>query len=621
MPKADFMKTRHFIYIVLAWISIMIVSFSWNYYIVRTSIVKLVENKAQAFFSQIIVTRSWNSMHGGIYELITPNTQPNPYLLDSLRDLETINGLKLTKINPAFMTRQISEINKDENDLQFHITSLNPIRPGNKADLWESKALLTFEHNHKHSILELVETDSSSMYRYIAPLITEKSCLKCHAIQGYKVGDIRGGISISFPSAVYTKSQQSQIGYLLLAHLLILFLGLAGIYKYYITTSTYYSVIKTKNEKLEADDVLLRQTNKELKESLAQNRATVAAMPDVLFSFDSNGTLLNCQVSNTNPLSTEGETMIGKSLFDILPQPIAKQGINAIIKALETKTLQIFEYSLDLPTEQKWFELRIVSSAPGEVLAISRDITGRKQAEKQLNLKNQELIKLNAEKDKFFSIIAHDLRSPFIAFWGLSQIMAEDLDGLTMEEIQKYAVSMRDSATNLFGLLENLLEWSQLQRGLITFNPKSFLMIQKIEEIMQLVFETANKKGIKISYEIAGDLTVKADEYMFKSIIRNLVTNAVKFTNRGGRITIAAKSLSGDSVEISISDTGIGMSRVMVDNLFRLDVQTRRKGTESEPSSGLGLMLCKDFIEQHGGKIWADSIEGKGSTLLFTLPL
>ncbi len=621
MPKADFMKTRHFIYIVLAWISIMIVSFSWNYYIVRTSIVKLVENKAQAFFSQIIVTRSWNSMHGGIYELITPNTQPNPYLLDSLRDLETINGLKLTKINPAFMTRQISEINKDENDLQFHITSLNPIRPGNKADLWESKALLTFEHNHKHSILELVETDSSSMYRYIAPLITEKSCLKCHAIQGYKVGDIRGGISISFPSAVYTKSQQSQIGYLLLAHLLILFLGLAGIYKYYITTSTYYSVIKTKNEKLEADDVLLRQTNKELKESLAQNRATVAAMPDVLFSFDSNGTLLNCQVSNTNPLSTEGETMIGKSLFDILPQPIAKQGINAIIKALETKTLQIFEYSLDLPTEQKWFELRIVSSAPGEVLAISRDITGRKQAEKQLNLKNQELIKLNAEKDKFFSIIAHDLRSPFIAFWGLSQIMAEDLDGLTMEEIQKYAVSMRDSATNLFGLLENLLEWSQLQRGLITFNPKSFLMIQKIEEIMQLVFETANKKGIKISYEIAGDLTVKADEYMFKSIIRNLVFNAVKFTNRGGRITIAAKSLSGDSVEISISDTGIGMSRVMVDNLFRLDVQTRRKGTESEPSSGLGLMLCKDFIEQHGGKIWADSIEGKGSTLLFTLPL
>ncbi len=615
------MKTRHFIYIVLAWISIMIVSFSWNYYIVRTSIVKLVENKAQAFFSQIIVTRSWNSMHGGIYELITPNTQPNPYLLDSLRDLETINGLKLTKINPAFMTRQISEINKDENDLQFHITSLNPIRPGNKADLWESKALLTFEHNHKHSILELVETDSSSMYRYIAPLITEKSCLKCHAIQGYKVGDIRGGISISFPSAVYTKSQQSQIGYLLLAHLLILFLGLAGIYKYYITTSTYYSVIKTKNEKLEADDVLLRQTNKELKESLAQNRATVAAMPDVLFSFDSNGTLLNCQVSNTNPLSTEGETMIGKSLFDILPQPIAKQGINAIIKALETKTLQIFEYSLDLPTEQKWFELRIVSSAPGEVLAISRDITGRKQAEKQLNLKNQELIKLNAEKDKFFSIIAHDLRSPFIAFWGLSQIMAEDLDGLTMEEIQKYAVSMRDSATNLFGLLENLLEWSQLQRGLITFNPKSFLMIQKIEEIMQLVFETANKKGIKISYEIAGDLTVKADEYMFKSIIRNLVFNAVKFTNRGGRITIAAKSLSGDSVEISISDTGIGMSRVMVDNLFRLDVQTRRKGTESEPSSGLGLMLCKDFIEQHGGKIWADSIEGKGSTLLFTLPL
>jgi signal transduction histidine kinase len=248
------------------------------------------------------------------------------------------------------------------------------------------------------------------------------------------------------------------------------------------------------------------------------------------------------------------------------------------------------------------------------------NITERKQAEIELQLKNEELHKINAEKDKFFSIIAHDLRSPFNGFLGLTELMADGLTHMTLEEIQKTAVLMRNSATNLFRLLGNLLEWSRLQRGLATFTPTPLLLLPKISEIMVLVLDTANKKEITVNYELPEDLVVFADVNMFEVIIRNLVTNAVKFTPKGGNITVSSQFFPDKSVEIAIRDTGIGMNKNMMDNLFRLDVNTNRKGTDGEYSTGLGLIICKDLVEKHGGKLWAESEDGKGSTFRFSLP-
>ena len=253
---------------------------------------------------------------------------------------------------------------------------------------------------------------------------------------------------------------------------------------------------------------------------------------------------------------------------------------------------------------------------------IARVNTHYKLYQQSLELKKQrkELQELNATKDKFFSIIAHDLRGPFNGFLGLTNIMAEDLPDLTQVEIQEMAVSMRNSAANLFQLLENLLEWSRSQRGLIKFEPESFLLMSMIVKSTHTLMDTANNKGVGLTYEIADDLEVFADEYLMASILRNLASNAVKFSRRGGSVIIAAKPIPGNSVEISVRDTGIGMSSSMVDDLFRPDVQTSRKGTEDEPSSGLGLLLCKDFIEKHGGQLWVESQQGNGSTFYFTVP-
>lgn len=235
--------------------------------------------------------------------------------------------------------------------------------------------------------------------------------------------------------------------------------------------------------------------------------------------------------------------------------------------------------------------------------------------------KNEENLKrINREKDKFFSIIAHDIKSPFSAFLGLTEIMADDFDHFTLKEIQSFILTMRNSASNLYRLLENLLEWSRLQRGVTEFNPKIVLLKAVVNESCELMQHAAEKKKIEILCEIPDKFEVFADIHMLETILRNLTSNALKFTRSGGKITISAKHENGVPVVI-VEDNGIGMSSETITNLFKLDINTSRPGTDNEPSTGLGLILCKDFIEKHGGKIWIESEEGKGSKFKFTLPL
>jgi signal transduction histidine kinase len=231
-----------------------------------------------------------------------------------------------------------------------------------------------------------------------------------------------------------------------------------------------------------------------------------------------------------------------------------------------------------------------------------------------------KLIELNVTKDKFFSLIAHDLRGPFNALLGFTKLLEYELPTMTQDRIQKVAVTMRKSATNLYNLLENLLAWSQMERGVNTIIPESFSVMTKIIESMATIQELAIKKGINVKYEINNDLVVFTDSNMFATIIRNLTSNAIKFTPKGGNITIGAKPVADNWVEISITDTGIGMDQEMQENLFKLEVNTSRKGTEKEESTGLGLIICKGYIEKQGGRMWFESKEGQGSTFYFSLP-
>lgn len=253
------------------------------------------------------------------------------------------------------------------------------------------------------------------------------------------------------------------------------------------------------------------------------------------------------------------------------------------------------------------------------IISITRNITERKRAEKDIELKNLQLRKMNAEKDRFFSIIAHDLRNPFNAFLGFTEILAEDFQSLASGEIQKIVFHLRNSAVNMFQLLENLLQWGKIQQGLIHVMPGRIRLQPMIDASMPALQGLIKNKEIEISENIPEDLMVFTDSNILQTILRNLISNALKFTPAKGKISISARSINDNNVEVAIKDSGIGMNSEIMDNLFSPAAKTNRSGTEGESSTGLGLIICKDFIEKQGGKIWVESEEGKGSTFYFTV--
>jgi signal transduction histidine kinase len=240
-------------------------------------------------------------------------------------------------------------------------------------------------------------------------------------------------------------------------------------------------------------------------------------------------------------------------------------------------------------------------------------------SEAEIKSANAELIKANAEKDKFFSIISHDLRSPFSSFLGLTEILSEKVDSMSLDEVQKLVNLMNKSAVNLFRLLENLLEWSRLEQGLLIPQPGNYLINYLINDTVSTIRDSASVKNQTIEINLAKDYQVFADSKMTETVLRNLLSNAVKFTPKGGKITVSTSKIDDFTIEVSVEDTGIGMNQAMLDNLFKLNVKINRKGTEGELSTGLGLLLCKEFVEANGGVLKVSSIEGKGSRFSFTI--
>lgn len=241
-------------------------------------------------------------------------------------------------------------------------------------------------------------------------------------------------------------------------------------------------------------------------------------------------------------------------------------------------------------------------------------------SEHKILQQNKELQKLIATKDKLFSIIAHDLRSPFNNILGFSEFLFENLKDIEIAESEKYLGNINLSAKNTLVLLDNLLNWAKSQTGQINFKPEKVVLSSIIQGIIELLNPNVKSKNISLNYLHSDEIEVFADLNMIKTILRNLISNAIKFTNSNGEINVYA--LQKDKfIEIAVSDNGVGMNEETRNKLFRSETNESTNGTANEKGSGLGLILCKEFIEKHGGKIWVESEEGKGSDFKFTLPL
>jgi len=253
------------------------------------------------------------------------------------------------------------------------------------------------------------------------------------------------------------------------------------------------------------------------------------------------------------------------------------------------------------------------------ILGTSMNITDRIAAVQEIKLKNEELQKLNAEKDKFFSIIAHDLKTPFNSIIGFSEILVEQVMGKNYQGMEEYAGIILHSSQRAMDLLMNLMEWSRAQTGRMEFSPQYLDIDVLINDATELLSDFAHQKLISISRELPKNIRVFADKAMIDTLLRNLISNAIKFTNPGGSIVVSAEQ-EQEKLIVTVSDNGVGINADAMGKLFRIEESYSTKGTQNEQGTGLGLILCKEFIEKHGGKIWAESEVGKGSKFSFTIP-
>lgn len=347
-----------------------------------------------------------------------------------------------------------------------------------------------------------------------------------------------------------------------------------------------------------------------------------------------NNRIIDCNPKAVSMIGAESKNdIIGLQPNDISPilQP---DGSNSADKSLfymkqAYKTgSQIFEWVI-LNKESQEMPLEIMLTAipyKGETMIYStcRDISERKKSEQIIIDSQKKLNQANTAKDKFFSIIAHDLRNPFNVLLNSSKILAETFDDLAIDEVKSTINDIKNSAQSTFALLENLLEWSRTQRNKIAFICEEIDLYEMAFNSLYIYGQSAKKKSINLINMVEPDSIVYADRHMLNTIFRNLVSNAIKFTPEWGNITISAEK-SDDAFQVSVIDSGIGISPIDVEKLFKIDVSHTTIGTNSEKGTGLGLVICKEFIEKHNitkssGKIWVESTFGSGTAFHFTLP-
>lgn len=251
----------------------------------------------------------------------------------------------------------------------------------------------------------------------------------------------------------------------------------------------------------------------------------------------------------------------------------------------------------------------------------SQELLARVNTHLKLKFLMEELVQINNIRNKFFSIISHDLKNPFSGILGLAEMLSVDADKLSLEEVKNTGQVMYKSAKVLYELLENLLEWSRSQLGTIEFIQYPLDLNDYIDKAISIYQLKADQKQISLRSFISTEAKVFADNYMLNTILRNLIGNAIKFTPNGGIILIGATACEDSSlIKLFVRDSGIGIPKENHDKIFRIDTKYVRTGTNNEVGTGLGLILTKELVERHGGQIWFESEEGQGTTFYFTLP-
>ncbi len=612
-------NTRLMLALAILWTLIIASALIWNMVDITSEVYQESRQMARVALHKDIMYRAWSSMHGGVYVPVTDRTPPNPYLSHiPERDIATPSGRQLTLMNPAYMTRQVYEISKDRYDIYARITSIKPLRPQNAPDEWESKALKSFEKGEKE-ISEIQTMNQRELMRLMVPFYMEESCMKCHSHQGYKIGDIRGGISVAVPLEHLRAIRRQNEWTLIFRYLCLWMFGLGGI------CLTWLSIRRHSRKRREAEEAL--------QESEDRYRRIVELFPD-LISIHQQGIIVFINDAGSKLVgATCPDQVIGKPVTDFVVKTQKDITENRIRKLLEEEGRSpVYEQKI-LRLDGTECDIEVVGipfiyKGNSAVQIIARDITDRKRAEEESRKAKEAAEAATRAKSEFLARMSHEIRTPLNAIIGFSRIIFNKEVGELNQIQTEYLGNVLKSSEHLLTLISDILDFSKIEAGKLELEILDFNLQDIVGEVINLMRFKAEEKSIRLTSHIDSDLPsfLRGDPTRLRQVLLNLVNNAIKFTEKGSiGITVQSSKLTVQNdysslctLHFEISDTGIGISKEHQDRLFQAFSQTDASVTRRFGGTGLGLAIAKAIVEKMNGQIGVESEEGKGSKFWFT---
>lgn len=583
--------------------------------VTQKSIEEVAKSQLKTSYDKDFVYRKWASSHGGIYVPITEKTPPNPSLSHiPYRDIETPEGVKLTLINPAYMTRQVHELGESIYSLKGNITSLNPINILNSPNDWESKTLKLFETGITEKF-ELIEVNGFRYMNYMKALVTEESCLKCHSSQGYKVGDIRGGLSFSLPLKDLDETLSNRLKFTYVNYIIIGVIFISILLTLFHLLNVKLSQQKTYSEILYSEREYLSTTLKSIGEGV--------------IVLDKNGVITKINSIAMDLIETTEPEAIGSYLDKVLHlfQNGEKEEniINKIIT--QPKGYTTNQYKLQSIINNKLYEIKLtisqISSQEANkngFIIIFRDITEENILNNQIN-HTQKLDAIG----QLTSGIAHDFNNMLGGILGGAELLKQHIG--VDEKGRRYINLILDASIRASKLTKKLLTFSKVHK--LEIKPTN--IIDVIKDVVSLLENTLDKRiQIKCQFD-SDDNIVMADESQIHNIFLNLGINSTHALPDGGRITFTTNNMyfdnkdnqiddfnlkSGKYIQIEVKDNGIGIPDDIIPNIFDPFFTTK-----TEKGTGLGLAVTYGSVKKINGSISVSSKISKGTIFKIMLPV
>ncbi|MDH3349480.1 MAG: ATP-binding protein [Desulfobulbaceae bacterium] len=628
----------------LGWTLLIFFSLVWNSNRQHNQIIEIASIEASTIYNRDHLYYQWATIHQGVFVPITSINQPSDYLSHLPNYVvKTTDGQMLTLVNPEYLIRQVYELQSMKDGPLGHITSLDPIRPENEADEWESNALKAFE-NGSTEVSEVQSINNRPYLRLMKPMITDYGCLKCHAAQGYQIGDVRGGISVSVPLTPLHEISDKTIVIYSVVHGILWILGLIGIL--YGAGSIFRSITR-------------------LEEAESNTRAVLENMKDGVITLDTHGSIKSLNAAALAMFGYDIDEVCKKNMGDFLAQSDESSGEHGdnvyflsectkgeTVSPCRTRELKGRRkdgkcFPLEINTNTMWMGTEHI------ILVMARDITERKKAQSVLLSSQKQAVR----QEKLVSLgtmvagIAHEIKNP-------AQAIAFSMEGLHMnvEYIRKFIALVegyfKDSPSSVDGSKEKLIEdYNELRMDLVLKGvedvvERNVTSIKRIDRIINSTKRMANSQEVFRPCDInaivndAAILTRNHVKYKAQvnlnlgenlpringlsqdlgQVFINLILNAMDaivekgMTAKQGRINVSSRyDAQKGRVEVTVADNGIGISPDFIGNIFDPFFTTKSVGQ----GMGLGLNICHRIIEAHGGEILVDSALGKGA--IFTV--